>query len=394
MHHEIARRAPILGPPGRGRTRGITGLVYRTIRGVTRILRSVPFGLLGDPPEPEPLSPRAERLLAAVNGVVGDHLASTASPLAIPMDLRWRGQPIGAEPARLQAVVPEPRRRVVIFVHGLCMSDVVGPSGHADRLASLERTLGCTVLSVRYNTGLHISSNGRAFSRLLDRLASSWPVPIDRLSLIGHSMGGLVARSASEVARRDGHAWLGRLRDLVCLGSPHLGAPLSRGGHYLHAALGVSPYTAAIGRLGRICSAGLTDLRHGSLLDEDWSEGDRFAVGAPLPAPVPLPAGVRCLAVAGDLGWPIGLVGDGLVPLDSALGRHADPRRALHFPEGGQWILKGLGHLELLSDTGLHARLRRWLGADREPRGRRRRLRSRDCSTRWSCANAARHGRR
>ena len=38
MHHEIARRAPVLGTAQLEPTRGVTGLVYRSIRGTSRAL--------------------------------------------------------------------------------------------------------------------------------------------------------------------------------------------------------------------------------------------------------------------------------------------------------------------------------------------------------------------
>jgi hypothetical protein len=54
-------------------------------------------------------------------------------------------------------------------------------------------------------------------------------------------------------------------------------------------------------------------------------------------------------------------LGDGLVPLDSALGRHANPRQALAFAEDRQFIVYGTHHLDLLSSTEVYEQLRRWL---------------------------------
>lgn len=124
-------------------------------------------------------------------------------------------------------------------------------------------------------------------------------MPLDRLTLVAHSMGGLVARSACWHAERGGGSWLQRLGDLVFLGTPHFGAPLARGVHWAHMALRVSPYTAALALLGKVRSAGAADLRHGYVLDEDWLGRDPAAAVLPAPTPVPLPSGVRCLVVAG-----------------------------------------------------------------------------------------------
>ena len=193
-----------------------------------------------------------------------------------------------------------------------------------------------------------------------------WPQPVTRLVLLGHSMGGLLARSAIEQGRQAGQAWAGRVDDLVCLGSPHHGAPLERAGHWVDLLLGAAPYAAPFARLGKLRSAGITDLRHGNLQDEDWLGRDRFARGPDRRLPLPLPDGVRCYAAAGVLGEAHGdvsgrLLGDGLVPLDSALGRHADPARSLGFPADRQWVGQGVGHLSLLSSPAVASQLKAWL---------------------------------
>ncbi len=55
------------------------------------------------------------------------------------------------------------------------------------------------------------------------------------------------------------------------------------------------------------------------------------------------------------------LVGDGLVPLDSALGLHKDPAASLGFPKSHQWIGSQMGHLELLSRPEVYRQLEAWL---------------------------------
>ncbi len=154
------------------------------------------------------------------------------------------------------------------------------------------------------------------------------------------------------------------------LGTPHHGAPLERGGNWVDILLGVSSYTAPFARLGKIRSAGITDLRHGSVVDEDWAGRDRFERAGDLRVAVPLPENVQCYAIAATIGTKTGvlsdrLIGDGIVPLNSALGRHDDPVRALSFPEDRQWIGYGMGHLDLLSRPEVYARIRKWLAATR-----------------------------
>jgi len=179
-------------------------------------------------------------------------------------------------------------------------------------------------------------------------------------------MGGLVARSAHHTGTAAKHGWPRKLRRLVFLGTPHHGAPLERGGHWIDLLLEKTPYTAPFARLGKIRSAGITDLRHGSVLHEDWHGRDRFAHGEDPRRPVPLPEGVRCYAIAATTGKSAGDVGDsqpgdGLVPLASALGRHDDPCFALAFPKPNQWIAYDTGHLDLLSQPAVYERIRSWL---------------------------------
>ena len=151
------------------------------------------------------------------------------------------------------------------------------------------------------------------------------------------------------------------------LGRPHHGAPLERAGNWVDVILGATPYAAPFARLGKVRSAGITDLRHGNLLDEDWVGRDRFAMGADKRQPVALPEGVRCATVAASLAHSPGarrerFLGDGLVPLASALGQHADAARSLAFLPDRQCTVQGIGHLGLLSSAEVYAALRRWLG--------------------------------
>ncbi len=54
-------------------------------------------------------------------------------------------------------------------------------------------------------------------------------------------------------------------------------------------------------------------------------------------------------------------LGDGLVPVASALGRHKDRARALEFPADRQWVACETGHLDLLSRSNVYEQVARWL---------------------------------
>lgn len=369
MHQGI--RHPLT--PGKPRHavggRGLSGLVYGTIRALTRTVGLGVEAALAplDALEGTPLlSPQRETLLAALNGVLGDHLVATGNPLATPMRLFHAGQPLVLETAALRAALPKPGTHLLVLIHGLCHNERQWGQSGFDHGVALARDLGCTTLYLRYNTGLHISTNGQALADLLEALLAQWPEPVARLDVLAHSMGGLVARSACHQAQAAGLAWPASLRHLIFLGTPHHGAPLERWGHWFERGLEASPFASPLARLGKVRSAGITDLRHGNLLQEDWQGLDPGTEAEDRRQSVPLPAGVRCCAVAGTAGedadsWQGRLWGDGLVSVDSALGRHPDPQHDLAFPENQTWIGQGLGHLDLLTRPEVYEQVRRWL---------------------------------
>ena len=377
LHHNITRVPGLLDAVSEQPTRGITGLVYRSIRGVTRLVGGSIDALLGQvvsllgTPAAVPASAEREALIAALNGVLGDHLAATGNPLATPMTLRHDGQALTLQAAALAQALPQAQPRVLLLLHGLCMHPGQWRRSGHDYGTALAAEAGCTLLHLRYNSGLHVSTNGLELADKLQALQQCWPVPLRDIVVLGHSMGGLVARSAYHQGHERGDAWPRQVSRMFFLGTPHHGAPLERGGHWIDIVLGASPYTAAFARLGKLRSAGITDLRHGSLLEEDWAGSDRFAHGHDTRTPVPLPGGVACFAMAGALGRSAAtgaagglrdkLLGDGLVPLDSALGRHKQAARTLAFEPGRQWVGQGLSHLDLLGHADVLARLRTWL---------------------------------
>ncbi len=368
MHHTIAAGPAVLGSPLAGPVELLIAPVYASIRGITRLVGSGIDAALAQAAElVDEHAPPAEQevALAVLNGVVGDHLAASGNPLAIEMCLRRNAVPLVLERDALAAALPDATSKVVVFIHGSCMSDRQWKREGHDHSAALARDLGVTVLHLLYNSGLHISENGRSLDRLLERLAREWPLPLEELSLVGHSMGGLVARSACHAAEASGAAWRSLLRRLVCIGSPHQGTLLEQGGNLLGVLLGVSRYSAPIGRLARLRSAGVTDLRYGNVLDEHWAGRDRFAAHGDVRRSLSLPAGVDSYLVAGTLSPQASVVlrGDGLVSVDSALGVHPLPALTLAVPEAHRFIAYGEGHVSLLSSESVYGALRGWFAA-------------------------------
>jgi pimeloyl-ACP methyl ester carboxylesterase len=300
--------------------------VYSGVSGGLRLaVRAVPAG-----DAPLSATPRGAKAIAALNGLFGDHLEAEGSPLAIPMQLI--GEPDASH--------------VVVFVHGLGETEHAwGSPSYGDRLRA---DLGLAPVFVRFNSGRHISQNGIELARLLERLEA------ERITLVGHSMGGLVARAACH----HGGGWTAKVRLTVSLGTPHDGAPLEQAVHALSAALHLTPETRPFARFLRRRSAGIRDLRRGSLVDSDWRGRDPDALRAKALREVPLLPNATHAFVAATItrntAHPLGrLLGDTLVLSPSASGRRIGLEQGL--------ALGGTHHLALLNHPKVYEQLRCWL---------------------------------
>ena len=325
----------------RGVYEGVRGGLWltATAAGAAAVART------GDTPLSD--TPRGAAAIAALNGLYGDRLEAEGSPLALPMHVRRRGEPA--------------RSHVAVFLHGLGETEFAwGRPAYGDRL---EADLGITPVFIRFNSGRHISQNGAALAALLDELVATWPVEIERLALVGHSMGGLVARSACHI----GGEWTALVRHVVSLGTPHMGAPLEQAVHAMSAALHLVPETRPFSRFLRRRSAGIRDLRRGSLVDEDWRDQDPDALRAKALTEVPLLEGATHCFVAATITrsdtHPVArLLGDMLVLSASASGRSRS--RRIGFEDEYGYTLGGTHHLALLNHPDVYECLRRWLAAE------------------------------
>jgi pimeloyl-ACP methyl ester carboxylesterase len=382
MHHTILRVPPPFGTTGERSTTGVhraiykvlqrgSGLVYGAIRQITRRTGSGLDAALNhlQPALSEPNSSCArEATLAIVNGVFGDHMQLHANPLLINMSFRVGGHVLDLSRQALAGAIAAPSGKVLVLLHGHCMNDLQWCRNGHNHGEALAATHGFTPMYLRYNSGLHISQNGRALSDLLEQLVANWPVPVQELCIVGYSMGGLLARSAFHYAKFAKHCWPQKVRKLFFVGTPHHGSMLEQAGNLVDKALEISPYSVALSRLGKIRSAGTTDLRHGNVVDEDWIGHGRFTHFSDKRTITPLPPNVSCYAIAAMIGNAHGeisgrLIGDGLVPVPSALGRHRDPRRVLNIPVEQQRVFYGTSHLALLDSQDVCAQLQSWMGS-------------------------------
>jgi pimeloyl-ACP methyl ester carboxylesterase len=254
-------------------------------------------------------------------------------------------------------------------VHGLCGTDDCwhqfplrgrhpGRRTYADRL---QEDLGFTPLMVGYNTGRHISDNGRALARLIDSAVAHWPVEVEEVVLIGHSMGGLVVRSACHYAERDGRRWAELVSHVFSLGSPHLGADLEKGANALAHGLKKLPETRPIASILNARSSGIKDLRFGSCAEEDWSDCDPDEFLTDRCTEVPFLPDAAYYFIGATLSpTAVGnLLGDLLVRLPSASGKGR--HRSIPFEVDNGRHLPGLNHFDLLNHPAVYEQITTWI---------------------------------
>jgi hypothetical protein len=311
------------------------------------------------------------RWLAALNGAIGDHLEASANPLAIRMGLRRGRHALEPESPSLGRALDACGGTLVLFVHGLGMSELGWGAPCGGEFGSRFEQDGIGLaLHLRYNSGRRIPANGRDLSQMLQRVHDAHRGALRRLVLVGHSMGGLVCRSACEHARRQRSSWADALDAVVCLGSPHFGAPLERVGDSASALLRAIAWTRPLAAVAESRSAGVKDLRHGWSSDLDRGDDETVRTGGdalrlPFADRVHWRLAAASLSARAD-GPRARWLGDGLVPVPSALGRDRDARRALRLPASHRRVFTGLGHLDLLTHADVYAQLREWL--DHAPR--------------------------
>lgn len=377
MHRAIADRCFGLAGPGAapvGQVYGaFTGRVYGSVRMVGWALgMAVGLGAAAASRRSRlrPLwrSSLGSGIQAVVNAVWGDELERRRSGLCLELGLRDAGgEPISPNPHAFANAYPVPTARLVVLLHGLGETERcwLRPTEDGETTLALGNLLSAdafTPLLVRYNTGRHVSDNGVALAALLEEVVQSWPVAVEDVALVGHSMGGLVARSSMHAGRAARHRWASTARHVVTLGSPHLGAPLEKGVNLMSWGLRLAPESRPLSEFLDHRSSGIKDLRFGAIREDDWNGADPDALLSDVVGDIPPPEGVEQHFVAGvvtaDPTHPVGvLIGDLIVRAGSGIGRG----RRRRVEAADVRVLGGRRHFDLLHDAAVHEQVRDWL---------------------------------
>jgi hypothetical protein len=341
--------------PARRAHNAVSNVVY----GSVRVGGAIAGHLLGS--RMSDTSATSESVQSMVNGLWGDALGPYGDHLEIPMAVRDHSGASVVIPTDLGTVFPGATGHLVILVHGLVETERCweGSEGEPGLVEALGEHSLLTPVSIRYNSGLRISDNGPQLASLLEELCADWPIPIETISLVGHSMGGLVIRSACEAAEATNQRWIEDVGDVVTLGTPHAGSPLEKAANVAAWALAFAPDTRPLADFLNGRSGGIKDLRFGAIMEDDWSGTDPDALLRNTVGDHPLPSGIRHHFVAGvataDSAHPLGAtVGDLVVRTNSATGRrNLSPTNVA--------VLGGLRHLDLPRDPVVAGRVMAWL---------------------------------
>jgi triacylglycerol lipase len=311
--------------------------------------------------------------LAVLNGVLGDFLEKTGNGLAMEMQLFAEvggAHPLVLARPELARALPAATGRIVVLVHGLASTEQIWEmTDGSDYGTRLARDLGFTPLYLRYNSGRQIGENGAALSETLSSLTEGYPIPIDEIVLLGHSMGGLVVRSACHAARLGDRPWLARVKRAIYLGTPHLGAPLERIGRVVTSALRMvdDPYTNLVADIANLRSEGLKDLGNADLRAEDRARDRGWSIGLTDPRhPVPLLPEIEHHLVAGSFAdHPLlaALFGDSIVPVKSATGG----LEGAALPPGHVRRVTRMTHLAIARSPTVYEYVRAWCAGEDAP---------------------------
>jgi hypothetical protein len=355
---------------------GISAIAYTSTRLGLRVLPPAVGAAAGAIRDPAAASahdsPAGRFALGALNGFWGDRLAVTRRTIAPVMRMRTHEGRMRRIPSNVAFDAGERATgRIVLFLHGLCENDLSWWLGAQKNWGDPSVTFGSklreddgwTPIYVVFNSGLHISDNGRRLADRIGELVAAWPMPVTEVALIGHSMGGLIARSSAHQAYETRDDWVAQLRHVIGLGAPHLGAPLerfvARGTHRMSRLPETRPFATWLNRR----SVGIKDLRYGAVLEADWAGWDPDTCLDDRCTDAALIPGVQYAVAAATLSKrPHGLLAHDLL-VQHASAHGVGPTRRIAFEADRTFHIGGKHHFDLLGHPDVYARLRSWLAA-------------------------------
>ncbi|MCP3974583.1 MAG: hypothetical protein GY720_08835 [bacterium] len=361
MHRTISERGfryvGPLGEPVRVVHNEVVDRVYSAVRWTAGAIGAGVGAMLATR-SAAPLSetPRGSAIQAALNGVWGDRLDERGNALSVSLTVRSGDVAIPIDPAALAAAYPLASSHVVVLLHGFGQTERCwngASNGDPSLFDALEAAPGVTPVLVRYNSGLSITRTGAELAQLLEDVQASWPVDAPTMSLVGYSMGGLVARSAYASGMAAGHEWAIGARHLINVGTPHTGSPIARSVGLSTWALRIARTTRPLGDFLDGASAGIKDLQSGADIAAAWDEA------VPIPHRRHSPLGEHFVAavVTEDTRHRLGvIVGDLVVPVASA----TKPAAASHSVR----VVGKRRHFDLLADPDIADQVIDWLHSD------------------------------
>ena len=315
-------------------------------------------------------TPAGRVVVSALNGAFGDALVRQRNPLALRMAVRRHGSDLDIGRSEMRRAYPNAKSRIAVFVHGLCETDEawkLGAGRHVPYGHRMEIELGYTPVYVRYNTGRHISENGRELGALLEELVTSWPTEVHEITLVGHSMGGLVGRSACHYGADS--AYVAKVRHVFSLGTPHRGAPLEQAANAASAALARLPETRPIAKALNLRSGGIKDLRYGYLVDECWMDQDCDAYLRNTSKEIPFLPTARhyfiCATLSREADATAGRIIGDLLVLQPSAWAHEGRGTRMRFPIEHYYHLGKANHFDLLNHPAIFDQMRRCLVSQR-----------------------------
>lgn len=349
LHQRISTLGGLFNRYDLNKTSGLTCFIYKSIRKTTDISTlGINFALSTFSPFLPQIeeSKRRNQWFSILNGLIGDHLIATENPLAMGMTWHHDNQKISPEEAARICI--EKNGQPLFLIHGLCMNDQLWNRNGHDHGEALKEGNQFTPIYIRYNTGLPIYKNGQQLAQMLKVYRDALNEE-KQFHVLCHSMGGLVMRSALYHGEVLKHGWHRSLQKIIFLGTPHQGAVLEKTGNLIDYLVSINPYSAPFLKLTNLRSHGIKNLRLGTITQNHLS--------------IQLPNNIKCYAFAAQTGTDKShqlqqsLICDGLVSIDSALGRHRDSKKVIRFSTSNQFVFNQVNHMDLLSNHAVYTQI-------------------------------------